>query len=408
MSVLLSNLIDESGPISRLTLPMKAIRIPLSSAFFSLAGPLCLMPSLLGQTVISVKEGDSLWSISKRTGVSVAAIQQENGLTDDVIRKGMKLKVPVSSTRASLQRALPVSPAEGKRLSGRLSAKRMSVLLEQVLLDRAGFSPGKIDGLSGKFSRAARALCENWRPSALRSTLPATTVVTVPANWSQYVNTNLPGSGRAPDFRALTEKKEVIHYYSGLEYFAERYHCSESLLKELNPGYDFRKMKAGASIVVPNVEPFEIEKYFRSDGEGLWASGLGKGGSDYSIYISAPDLTLTVWKGSRLVRSYPITLNKEDSPRGQRELGVVAPGPTYLRKKTELDLLAGPNSPVGIVWCSLGDGFGIHGTNNPDTIGRATSSGCIRLANWDAVRVAALVRKGTKVVISARSQQYVP
>ena len=117
---------------------------------------------------------------------------------------------------------------------------------------------------------------------------------------------------------------------------------------------------------------------------------------------------LTVWEGSQLVRGYPITLNESDSPRGERTLGVIAPGPVYMRKKTGLDLKAGPNSPVGIVWCPLGNGFGIHGTNNPDSIGRATSSGCVRLANWDAVRLAAMVRKGTKVMISERPRPDVP
>ena len=160
--------------------------------------------------------------------------------------------------------------------------------------------------------------------------------------------------------------------------------------------------------MVPNVEPFKIENYFKPTGEGIWTAGLGKSDTEHTIFISAPDMTLTVWEGSQLVRAYPITLNETDSPRGQRELGVIAPGPVYMRKKTGLDLNAGPNSPVGIVWCPLGNGFGIHGTNNPDSIGRATSSGCVRLANWDAVRLAAMVRKGTKVMISERPKEHVP
>jgi len=63
-------------------------------------------------------------------------------------------------------------------------------------------------------------------------------------------------------------------------------------------------------------------------------------------------------------------------------------------------LPAGPRNPVGVMWISLNKkGIGIHGTNNPGSIGRAESHGCIRLANWDVVRLATKIKTGDKVSI---------
>ena len=382
----------------------------------------CLLwQPVFGETVHRVKEGESLWLIAKRAGVSVDAIRKANNLTSDVIWEGTNLILPApqrSSTPVKpvpevKPQLIPARPAlvvpsapASPQSKGPLSEKGMQILRLQVNLDRAGFSPGRIDGYEGKYTRLAQTLCEAWNPTALRANLSATQTVRLSDAWKKYVDPSLPGSGRAPDFKALTRKPQVIRYYSALEYFGERFHCSEGLLKKLNPQIDFSKLRAGVTMVVPNVEPFKIEDYFDSQGRGVWASGLGKAKKERMIFISATDMTLTIWEDDQLVRGYPITLNEEDSPRGRRELGAITPGPTYMRKKTGLDLLPGPNSPVGIVWCPLGNGFGIHGTNNPDTIGRATSSGCVRLANWDAVRFASLVRKGTKVFISEKEKVY--
>jgi hypothetical protein len=66
--------------------------------------------------------------------------------------------------------------------------------------------------------------------------------------------------------------------------------------------------------------------------------------------------------------------------------------------KEPFSIKPGPNNPVGLVWMDLGgDGYGIHGTPDPETVGKAQSHGCIRLTNWDALNLAALVDKGTPV-----------
>lgn len=391
---------------------------------------LILAGGALGQTVHKVKEGESLWAIAKRAGITVESLKNANGITSDVVWAGADLIIPAPSAppprpappklspptntappqpRAQPQLQPPVAPlgtTSPPPPPRSLSGKGLGVLQLQVTLDQAGFSPGVIDGYNGKFTELARVLCEAWRPSALQNLVAPTRMAQIPASWVNYVNPSLPGSGSAPDFLALTRKQETIHYYSALEYLAERFHCSENLLKKLNPGVNLTQPQAGLSIQVPNVEAFEIERYFNAKGEGIWSGRLGKGEPGRRVMISVPDSLLTLWEGERLLRAYPITLNIDDSPRGKRVIGSVAPGPTYMRKKTKLDLLAGPNSPVGIVWCPLGNGFGIHGTSNPDSIGRNVSSGCIRMANWDAVRFAALITKGTEVIISEREKAY--
>ena len=70
------------------------------------------------------------------------------------------------------------------------------------------------------------------------------------------------------------------------------------------------------------------------------------------------------------------------------------------RSDSFYELPLGPNNPVGIMWCGTSrSGIGLHGTPNPHTIGRAESHGCIRLANWDAVRLPGLLRPGSRVII---------
>jgi lipoprotein-anchoring transpeptidase ErfK/SrfK len=73
---------------------------------------------------------------------------------------------------------------------------------------------------------------------------------------------------------------------------------------------------------------------------------------------------------------------------------------TGKRSNNALNIPPGPNSPVGIIWNGLSrPGIGLHGTSDPETIGRARSAGCIRLANWDAIRIPTLIRPGATVEV---------
>ena len=211
-------------------------------------------------------------------------------------------------------------------------------------------------------------------------------------------------------FQGFDKKSQGHPLLFALGVFRGTLSLQRAFLKKMNPKVNFAQPVTGTVMKVPNVVPFEIEELLQSRRrEGnLEQSEVGKSKVERMVYISADDMMLTVWEGAKLIRSYPITLNESDSPRGKREIGTISPGPHYMRKKTGLELKPGPNSPVGIVWCPLGNGFGIHGTNNPATIGRATSSGCVRLANWDAVRFAELVKKNTTVMVSERERAHTP
>ena len=69
-----------------------------------------------------------------------------------------------------------------------------------------------------------------------------------------------------------------------------------------------------------------------------------------------------------------------------------------IEPKRPFTIKPGPNNPVGVVWISLSiKGYGIHGTPEPGKVSKTMSHGCIRLTNWDAKKLAAMVEKGTVV-----------
>jgi lipoprotein-anchoring transpeptidase ErfK/SrfK len=179
---------------------------------------------------------------------------------------------------------------------------------------------------------------------------------------------------------------------------SERFHTSKKLLADLNPKVDFDKLKAGTTILVPNVE---LDGAAVPQDTAIIAR----------VIVSKKHFwTHAVDEDGRIIYHFPSTLGAgyDPSPTGDVRVTYVSRDPSFKYQpklfadvpdsNPEARLPAGPNSPVGLVWMSLSKPhYGIHGTSSPETIGYANSHGCVRLTNWDALRLSDLVDIGTPV-----------
>jgi lipoprotein-anchoring transpeptidase ErfK/SrfK len=293
--------------------------------------------------------------------------------------------IPVAAERP-LRSARSVGPTELDR---------------QVLLDRAGFSPGEIDGNRGQNSRkaltafaTARGLDPGTRGrKALFDALGAGDFNTIATYTITEEDAAGPFAETIPE--DMTEKAKLpgLYYTSVLEALGEKFHSAPALLKRLNPRAQF---VAGEQLRVPNVLLDPVPAH----------SGI------VSVVVSKTTSGLTVYNQKhQVVFHAPVTSGSahDSLPLGRWMVTSVQRHPTFNYNPSlfwdadpsnaKATIAAGPNNPVGVVWIDINKAhYGIHGTPEPGRIGYAASHGCVRLTNWDASRLAGLVAKGTSIV----------
>ena len=342
--------------------------------------------------------------------------------------------------------------------------KPRPLMQAQVVLDRLGFTPGVVDGkmgvstvnalkgfqeargmtVSGELDEPTKQALAQWK------TITATRVVTIPAEFANEPYAPIP------EDRKDQAKLERMGYTSLGEKLAERFHTTEAVLAELNPqlaagagataapaadevgnmaspatdnsaapttaakpGTPQLNYRAGMQLRVPNVGADKFDPAAVKDAK--WSTTLQMLGvgteqpTAASIEVDKSDQVLRVLdKQGKLLAQFTATMGSSTYPlpigtwkiKGNAYNPPWQYDPKLLENADKSDpvmqIPAGPNNPIGIVWIDLSkEHYGIHGTDSPDRIGRAESNGCIRLTNWDAARLAQMVKPGIQAVFKA-------
>jgi lipoprotein-anchoring transpeptidase ErfK/SrfK len=381
--------------------------------------------------------------------------------SEDGTNQGSQPAAPATTTAADPLAAR--DPAMGEQAQVDIpDSEERPMMQAQVVLDRLGFTPGVVDGkegmstrnavsgfqeanglqVSGKLDEPTKQKLAQW------SNIPATRVVTIPQEFAAGPFVKLP------EDETEQAKLQTMAYESLDEKLAERFHTTVETLKLLNPGgvpagaknaaqpaagasptaspkaspspsgsasdaAPTSVFRAGQQIRVPNIGGDMVDQ--SAAGDAKWAQTLqmlGVGTNQpkaAKVVVSKSKGTLKAFdEAGKLVAVYTATMGSRHDPLplGKwKVLGIAKNTPFNYNpdlfwdaepgdKKAKIP--PGPNNPVGVVWIDISkEHYGIHGTPNPETIGRAQSHGCVRLTNWDAARLAQMVSSRTELLFEA-------
>jgi lipoprotein-anchoring transpeptidase ErfK/SrfK len=273
-----------------------------------------------------------------------------------------------------------------------------AVLRAQILLARAHFSCGEIDGRFGWNLQSALISFQEARGLATDGVLrddvwTALDVDTAPPlTRVEIAAEDVAGPFvQIPDEMLEKAKLTALSYSSPLEAIAEKYHASPELLQQLNPGAAFDQ--AGVWILAPNVL-------------------VAPPGPAAQVLVSkSKRVVMAMDSGGHILASYPATMGSEHDPLpiGRWKILGVSRNPWFhynpdlfwdAKEHEKAAIPPGPNNPVGVCWIDLSKPhYGIHGTPEPSQIGKTQSHGCIRLTNWDVSELAQMIRPGTPAVL---------
>ena len=279
--------------------------------------------------------------------------------------------------------------------AGSLRAK----LAWQIALERVGFSPGVIDGRIGRKTELATREFQRVRGLSITGNLDAATATALGVDTkgalTRYFVQAEDHTQIGPLPKNWLDKSRLsrLGYENLAALISEKFHCSTGLLVRLNPGRDLGRLQTGDSVMVPAV------------GE----NPTGLRGTCMEIDLSEKVVRL-LDRERKLIGLFhcSIAKDREKLPSGEATIVVITKNPTYTFdpkmwpevKGVDRKLLIppGPRNPVGRCWIGLSlPGYGIHGSPNPEMIGKTGSHGCFRLTNWDALRLAQMIRVGTLV-----------
>lgn len=269
----------------------------------------------------------------------------------------------------------------------------------QIALERVDFSPGLIDGRIGPKTQLATREFQRVRGLPKTGALDKATREALGVNPASAVTTyvitrsDAAQVGSVPTDWLDRSRLDRLGYESLEAVVAEKFHCSRGLLARLNPTLKMAALKPGDSVRVPNVSKPGTTPRAKAVRVHL--------GEKVVRVVDADDRLVALFHCS-------IAAKREQLPSRDARVAVISHRPDYTFDPAmwpevkgidrKLRIPPGPRNPVGLCWIGLDlPGYGIHGTPNPEMIGKTGSHGCFRLTNWDALRLSEMVRPGTPV-----------